>query len=1004
MRKQRGRDSGLVEVSKPKNLGTSQFNGARISRMPNGDIEVSTGEEGPRIPKEGDFDENLAEYLSASQRQNIAQELLEQFAADKESRKDWEMREEVAVDMLGIQRASTGPDELKKLQFPVDKGHEVTHPLIAEAATQFNARAIAEIFPPEGPVKATVLGNYRTQKMMDQAERVQMFMNYYLTEVDREYFDDVDSMLFYLSLAGSAFKKVAIDVRTGLPISRYVKAANFIVPYSARSLTTAARFHHNYTMVESDFEKAVALEYYLDTGIVTPGLGGEATNKAEDRADYRTPSMPREEVVYDIVESHALYSLPLKYKRNRNDRDQIRPYVFHIDRENTEITRISRGWAEKDTSYRRKPGFVHYKFLPGLGFYGFGYPHLIGSLGRAASGAVNSLLDAATAANFQGGFKTKSGRGMGDVELEHGVYKEVDADYEDLSKTFFNPPFKGPEPAMFQLLGALVESGRRFASIQDSQVGGGSNQGPVGTTVALIEEGSRVYTAIHKRLHKAARDEFSILADLIHDYMPSQYPFETKGEEKTLLRTDFDGRVDIAPVSDPNIFSSTQRIAIMQNVIALQKQDPDLYGRKQRIEAHRAFYKALRVPDWETYAPQEKRPNYQDPVAENMLMLTGQAVKAFYHQLDEVHIQVHQNFLQIQQPMMDPKEFAQLQATVSAHIREHQANAYRKQFERQLGIPLPPVNTDADDESEDLPPDLEAAISVALAQHLLPPPPTPEEIAAGQEVMDEKARKDAETMAKIERETKAWENDQRLQEQTHGVTLRRTEELHQQDMAIKDENAAADIIRGRSELAAGILRKNVETEVGLTAKERAARQDLEHKERRGQQELQHGERKVGQVLDHTERKTGQQLEHGSRKANLELGTRAAGAAQDLQHKEKKSASELSAAQKKHGVEMSNRNLAAAQQRSEVRNKGRQERAQTDQVHKQRLRQTDEQHQQGVKQKDEGFKLDLRHREQSNAQDVTARKQKADLDAKIAQKRGLGAKQGAAKKKAKKSKE
>jgi hypothetical protein len=620
---------------------------------------------------------------------------------------------------------------------------------------------------------------------------------------------------------------------------------------------------------------------------------------------------------------------------------------FHIDRENVEITRISRGWAEQDNSRRRKLGFVHYKFLPGLGFYGFGYPHLIGSLGRAASGAVNSLLDAATAANFQGGFKTKSGRGMGDVELEHGVYKEVDADYEDLSKTFFNPPFKGPEPAMFQLLGALVESGRRFASIQDSQVGAGNNTGPVGTTVALIEEGSRVYTAIHKRLHKAARDEFSILADLIHEYMPARYPYETKGEEQMLLRTDFDGRVDIGPVSDPNIFSSTQRIAISQNVIALQKQDPDLYGRKQRIAAHKQFLQALRVPDWESIAPEDRRPNNQDPISENMLMLVGQAVKAFYHQLDEVHIAVHQNFLQIQQGMMDPKEFAQLQATVSAHVREHQAQGYRKQIEARLGVPLPPLNLDGE-ENDDIPPEMEQMISMAVAQHMLPPPPNPEEEAANQEMMGEQQRKDAETQAKIVRETAAWDAEQKRLQEAHALEMRFKEEDHSQELEHEDERTAADIIRGRSELAAGILRENVKTEVQLTAKERAAQQDLQHRGMKGQQELQHGERKTGQALD-----------HGSRKANLELGTRAAGARQELEHKEKRSAADLTAAQKKQGVEMSNRNLAAAQQRSEVRNKGRQERAQADQAHKQRIGQTDEQFRQQQKQGDESHRTELK---------------------------------------------
>lgn len=995
MRKSRGLSAGtgLIEVSRAPRIGETEFNGSLINRLPNGDIEVSSGEAGPRIPKEGDFDENLAEYLTAGQRQSIAQELLEMFAADKESRQDWEVREETAVELLGIQRSVDHPDSSKKLEFPMRRGHEVTHPLMAEACTQFNARAIAELFPPEGPVRCTTLGRKRSSQIDEQADRVQAFMNYYLTEVDREYFDDVDSMLFYLSLAGSAFKKIAIDVRTGLPTARYVKAANFIVPYSARSLATAARFHHEYTMVESDVQKAVDIGYFLDMGIQISGhMGLKATNKAEDRSDYRRESIPREENVYDFVESHALYKLPLRFRHNRHDRNEIRPYTFYIDEENNEITRISRAWNQGDRSYRRKRGFVHYKFLPGLGFYGFGYPHVIGSLGRAASGSVNSLLDAATASNFQGGFKTKSGKGQGDVELEWGVYKDIDADYEDLTKTFFNPPFKGPEPAMFQLLAGLVEAGRRFASIQDAQVGAGNNTGPVGTTVALIEEGSRVYTAIHKRLHKAARDEFSILADLIHDYMPESYPFEADGKERTLLRSDFDGRVDIAPVSDPNIFSSTQRIAVAQNVIALQMQDPTLYTRKQKIAAHRMMFRALRAPDWEEMAPEERQPNNQDPVAENMLMLTGQAVKAFYHQLDEVHIQVHQNFLQLQQGMMDPKEFAQLQATVSAHIREHQAQAYRKEVERRLGIPLPPVGLDGEDNG-DLPPELENAISMAVVQHLLPPPPSPEDQQASQEVMDEKARKDAETLAKIERETRSWEASERRLQQSFEAQQRRDEEEHQQEMEQEAEVSHLQRIQDRANLAAGIVRDNVKTVHEIGRKSAVAEHDLQHRGRKSQQELAHGERRGRQ-----------ELEHKGRTANLALATSAAKGEQDRTLR-----------QRSADVDLSNKDRAAAQARNQSeldhqqQTRQNQQNAQQEYRHRENLARADlKNRNEGEKQKRANVRAaGLQARAQSRAthqQDLSQSDERAKLDNKIAEARAKGrdaaARAGGKKKKAK----
>lgn len=757
-------------------------------------VEDKTQLDEPRVPLRGDHDENLAEALTLAQRTAIAQELCEYAQYDRDSRTDWSNREMMALEMLGVlDQAQSGGSDANDLP-------KVTYPLIAEAATQFQARAIQEFFPAGGPVKCTVFGKADADRE-DQAERVQDGMNYYLTEDDVGYFEDMDQMLFYLPLAGSAFKLIAIDEEIGMPQSRYIKASDFIVPYAATSLARAGRYAHQYEMLKNSILRAQEAGYFVKCQVRDPGAVIPEGRRVTDAADGREASLPEHDQVHNML--RYFVDMPLEGVDPNSDKVK-RPYVVVVDESTQEIYSIRRNWKKDDPKYKRRSWAIHYKYLPGLGFYGFGLLHIIGSLGRAASGAVNALLMSAFAVNMQGGFKTKEGSKLaGELRLTHGMWKDVDCSYEDLSKSFFTPPFKEPAPALFQLLEALVQAGQRFASITEAMTGNADNRGPVGTTVALIEEGSRVYTAIHKRMHNSARQEFRALADLIGDYMPNKYPYDSNGETRYLLKEDFDNRPDIAPVSDPNIFSQTQRIALAQAVIELQEKNPQLYSKKKLIAAHKRMILALRVPDPDEVAPEEQTPVYLDPVSENQLILTGGSVQAYPTQNHQAHNMVHQNFLADMQAKMPPAQFQQLQLITFAHMADHLGYQYRQEVMQQLGVPLPPFDPDQDNLQQGLPPALEAKIAIAVAAHPLqvqqvgpdgqpqqPQEPSPEEKAAA-----ENKRQDLLAAGKLHRESIGFAAGERRKDAEFRAKERRADEAATRDNKRKDVTTGAEVIR-----------------------------------------------------------------------------------------------------------------------------------------------------------------------------------------------------------------
>ena len=702
---------------------------------------------------EEDWNENLAGNLSEQERSQVADRLCEFLEIDEQARKMHFERMKDAIKLLGI----SSPDE-RDGQAPFEGASVVTHPLIAEAVTQFQARAIEELMPASGPVKAAVFGK-ATPERIEQGKRIEQYMNYQFTEQDEDHFWHTDQMLFYLGLSGTAFKKAMPDPVTKMIVSRFVKDHDFIVPYNAKSLSSAPRYCHRYAMWENDVRRAKENGTFLEDAR-EPDVGsnpendgyGQDRTEFEDKADDRTPAAHYDDTVSTILEYHIDFRLKWDDKK-----DIAPPYIITVDKQAREVLAIRRNWRMEDETKKRRLWFSMYRYLPGIGFYGMGMLHIIGNLAKAAGGAMRALLDAAAFANFQGGFKAKGGTNLsGERRLQPGVWADVDATTEDLAKMFYTPPFKEPSPALAQMLELMVEEGRRYLTTTENMVGEASNTGPVGTTLALIEQGSKVFSAVHKRMHVSARREYKMLAELNFEFMPcEEYPYEVEGEDRMILRQDFDGRVDVVPVSDPNIWSSTQRIAQAQAAVELMTSDPELYSVNQRREAHRRLLSALKVQDVDKLLP-EKKDLRLDPVAENMNMMVGKAAMAYYEQDHDAHIAVHTNF---GQSMMakNPDLVAELEPIMRAHLMEHHAFKYRQEVETSMGMQLPPYDMhDEGEEHEELPPEMERQVAQAVAAKMQPPPeaqeqPDPEAEAAAAEAKAVEDQSDALTVGKLER-------------------------------------------------------------------------------------------------------------------------------------------------------------------------------------------------------------------------------------------------------------
>jgi hypothetical protein len=584
---------------------------------------------------EEDFFRNLAEEMDDSELGGISSSLIGDFESNKASRKDWEEAYANGLELLGF--------NYEERTQPFRGATGVTHPLLAEAATQFQAQAFNELLPPMGPVRTTILGS-PTREKEEQAKRVREFMNYYITTVMEEYTPEFDQMLFYLPLAGSTFKKVYYDENMDRAVSKFVPAEHLVVPYEANDLETCPNITQVVRMSLNDLRKRQIAGFYRDIPVIPAQTG---TSSVTDEINYIDGVQPSN-IDYDCTVLECHVDLDLKgYEETDKDGEPTGikvPYIVSISEDNGQVLSIRRNYGEDDPKKGKIQYFVHYKFLPGFGFYGLGLIHTIGGLSRTATAALRQLIDAGTLSNLPAGFKARGLRIRDDDDpLQPGEFRDVDAPGGAIRDSLMPLPFKGPDPTLFQLLGFVVQAGQRFATITDLKVGDGNQQAAVGTTVAMLEQGTRVMSAVHKRLHYAMKQEFQLLAKVMSDYLPEEYPYTIENAEQSIKARDFDQRVDIIPVSNPNIFSQAQRIALAQTQMQLAAQAPELHN---MYEAFRRMYEALGVRDIDRIlkAPSSADPIPKDPALENMDVLEGTELKAFEGQDHDAHIIAHLTF------------------------------------------------------------------------------------------------------------------------------------------------------------------------------------------------------------------------------------------------------------------------------------------------------------------------------------------------------------------------
>jgi len=579
-----------------------------------------------------DFYSNLAEEMPERELGRIAGELLGEYDANKAGRQEWEDAYANGLELLGF--------SYEERTQPFRGSSGVTHPLLAEAATQFQAQAFNELLPSSGPVRTTIVGA-ETRDKQQQSQRVRQFMNYYITNVMEEYTPELDQMLFYLPLAGSTFKKVYYDENMGRAVSKFIPAEHLVVPYETSDLETCPNITQTLRISLNELRKKQISGFYLDIPVLPGQAEGDSVTDEINKIDGMSPN----QIDYDCTLLECHVDLDIEgYEETDEDGEPTGikvPYVVTISQDNGQILSIRRNYREDDDMKRKIQYFVHYKFLPGFGFYGLGLIHTIGGLSRTATAALRQLIDAGTLSNLPAGFKARGLRIRDDDDpLQPGEFRDVDAPGGAIRDSLMPLPFKGPDGTLFQLLGFVVDAGRRFATITDMKVGDGNQQAAVGTTIALLEQGSRVMSAVHKRLHYAMRLEFKILSRVMSESLPGEYPYSVEGEDSAVKATDFDDRVDVVPVSDPNVFSQAQRIALAQTKLQLAGAAPDLHN---MYEVYRDMYDALGVKDTDRIMKRvpDEEPTPKDPAQENIDVMDMVTLKAFQGQDHESHIMAH---------------------------------------------------------------------------------------------------------------------------------------------------------------------------------------------------------------------------------------------------------------------------------------------------------------------------------------------------------------------------
>ncbi len=632
------------------------------------DVEVTENEDGSvdinldpaaASPEGGDEHyANLADFLPDEVLGRMASDLSSKYQEYVSSRKDWERTYTQGLDLLGF--------KYDQRSEPFQGASGATHPVLAEAVTQFQALAYKELLPADGPVRTQILG-LQTPDKVQQATRVKDFMNYQIMDQMKEYEPEFDSMLFHLPLSGSTFKKVYYDEVEGRAVSKFVPADDLIVPYTATSLDDAEAIIHRVKISENELRKQQVAGFYRDIDIGRPGDKESEVEKKE--RELEGISKTQNEDVFTLLECHVNLDIEgfEDVNQQTGEPSGIKlPYIVTLEEGSREILSIKRNYEIGDPKKNKIQYFVHFKFLPGLGFYGFGLIHMIGGLSRTATAALRQLLDAGTLSNLPAGFKMRGIRIRDDAQsIQPGEFRDVDAPGGNLRDSFMMLPFKEPSQTLLSLMGVVVQAGQRFASIADMQVGDGNQQAAVGTTVALLERGSRTMSAIHKRIYSALKNEFQLMARVFKLYLPQQYPYDVVGGQRMIMQSDFDDRVDILPVADPNIFSQTQRISLAQTELQLATSNPQMHNMYQ---AYRNMYEALGVKNIDSVLVKPQQPAPIDPALEHIAALGGRPFQAFPGQNHRAHIQSHLSFMETNMARNNPMVMASLEKNIFEHI------------------------------------------------------------------------------------------------------------------------------------------------------------------------------------------------------------------------------------------------------------------------------------------------------------------------------------------------
>ena len=623
---------------------------------------------------ESHFD-NLAELLPDDVLDPIGNEMTQNYMDYKTSRKEWEQAYITGLDLLGF--------KYENRTEPFQGASGATHPVLAEAVTQFQAQAYKELLPSDGPVRTQVIG-VKNPGTEQQANRVKDFMNYLIMDQMKEYESEFDSMLFHLPLAGSTFKKVYYDVPMGRAVSKFVPADELIVPYTATSLDDAEAVIHRIKISENELRKQQVSGFYRDVELGPPGTDTNNELAKKERELDGTKKTGKNEPVYTILECHVNLDLEgFEEVGPEGEPTGIKlPYIVTVEEGNRKVLSIRRNYAPDDLKKNKIQYFVHFKFLPGLGFYGFGLIHMIGGLSRTATAALRQLLDAGTLSNLPAGFKQRGVRVRDEASpIQPGEFKDVDAPGGNLRDAFFPLPYKEPSQTLLNLLGIVVQAGQRFAAIADMQVGDGNQGAAVGTTIALLERGSRVMSAIHKRCYAAMKSEFRLLSKIVSQYLPPEYPFEVVGGARNIKQSDFDDRVDVIPVADPNIFSMSQRITLAQTQLQIATSNPQLHNMYQ---IYRNMYNAIGVKDIDTVLPPPAPNAPMDPSMEHINALGGKPFQAFPGQDHQAHITAHLNFMSTNMVRNNPAIMASIQKNILEHISIMAQEQVQLEFREQL--------------------------------------------------------------------------------------------------------------------------------------------------------------------------------------------------------------------------------------------------------------------------------------------------------------------------------